>query len=109
MWPDDKLNWLARQKPSGLLLERTPGGKEGPDHVTFMESQMSKVSVVLCLAQKFESNQKSILCRWVPNLGSGMTLLIAPTWKGRECTVTGEKNIIKQPHRDTSGARKRFA
>lgn len=52
---------------------------------------MSKVSVVICLAQKFESNPKSILCHWVPNLGSGMTLLIAPTWKGRKCTVTGEK------------------
>lgn len=55
-----------------------------------MESQMSKVSVVICLAQKFESNQKSILCHWVPNLGSGMTLLIVSTWKGHECTVTGE-------------------
>lgn len=59
MWTDEKLNWPQDRSPPGLLLERSPGGKEGPDHVTFTESQMSKVSVVICWLRSLSPTKKA--------------------------------------------------
>lgn len=99
----------AREKPPGLLLERSPGGKEKPDLVTFMESQMSKsICGHMFGSEVWVQPKKHPLPLGTYNLGSGMTLLIAPTWKGHKCTVTGEKTSSNS-RMETHQEQERFA